>query len=177
MAEIAEVFPSKIICGILYYHKVNLEEVLSELESHWGKVDVLSKVYCFSDGSSYYEKEMGSPIQRVFCSFEKLVDPSGLAELKLTTQIMEQGWSSKFKEVTRPVNLDPGHITRGRMLLATTKDFAHRIYLHSGIYAEVTLLFKKNKVEPLAWTYPDLASGYWDEDLLKMRHIYQKGIS
>ena len=55
----------------------------------------------------------------------------------------------------RPLNLDPGYITPAKLVLASTKDHAHRIYLRDGIYAEVTLSFRGRKWQPLEWTYPD----------------------
>jgi hypothetical protein len=118
---------------------------------------------------------MGRQVYRKFVSFKNLVRPDDLAQHKLLTQALEEQWKQDYFP-KRPLNLDPGHITRGRMLLATTKDYAHRVYLHSGIYAEVTLLLKKNKIETLPWTYPDIAQGRWDKFFLKIKDCYQKNL-
>ena len=174
MAEIEAVVPVKLICGILFHGAIDLNEVMTELEEKWGKVEAISDRYPFSLGSNYYENEMGLPLYRVFCSFEKLVFPEILASQKLLTQSIEDKWSQLYKHVPRPLNLDPGYIARGRMVLATTKDFSHRIYLHSGIYAEVTLMFKKHSIKKLEWTYPDIASGFWDEFLLVQHKKYHR---
>lgn len=176
LAEIAEVYPSKLICGILYHESIDLPSVSQRLESLWGEIDFESSLYEFSSGSSYYEKEMGSPVYRKFVSFKKLVRPDNLAEHKLQTQKLEEEWGCE-RFPNRPLNLDPGHITRGRMILATTKDFSHRIYLHSGIYAEVTLLLKKNKVESLPWTYPDIAQGHYDDFMITAKDSYQTNLT
>lgn len=175
MAEIAEVYPSKLICGILYHTSVDLEAVYSELTRVWGQIDFESQDSEFSRGSNYYEHEMGYPLYRRFIAFENQVRPDALAEHKLLTQSIEKKWAED-SPLKRPLNLDPGHVTRGRLLLATTKDYAHRVYLHSGIYAEVTLMFKKNRIEKLPWTYPDIADGRWDEFFLKVKDSYHKDL-
>jgi len=174
MAEIEAIVPTKLICGILFHGAIDLKEVMIELEEKWGTVETISDRYLFSLGSNYYENEMGQPLYRVFCSFKKLISPETLASQKLLTQSIEAKWSQLYEHVPRPLNLDPGYIARGRMVLATTKDFSHRIYLHSGIYAEVTLMFRKHGVKKLEWTYPDIASGFWDEFLLSQHKKYHR---
>jgi len=57
--------------------------------------------------------------------------------------------------VTRPLNLDPGYLTEAKLVLASTKDHAHRIYLGRGIYAEVTLHYQNGRWQSHDWTYPD----------------------
>jgi hypothetical protein len=55
----------------------------------------------------------------------------------------------------RLLNLDPGYLTEAKLVLASTKDHAHRIYLSQGIYAEVTLSYRRGHWRHHDWTYPD----------------------
>jgi hypothetical protein len=102
-------------------------------------------------------------------AFEKLVLPEGLAGIKHRTNLLE---SELAVEGQRRVNLDPGIVNDSRLILATTKDFAHRIYLGSGIYAEVTLIFKDGAFRSQEWTYPDYQSQEALEFILKARERY-----
>jgi hypothetical protein len=74
----------------------------------------------------------------------------------------------------RTINLDPGYICASRLVLATTKDFSHRIYLRDGIYAEASLMFQKNGISVFPWTYPDYQSEQYRPMLLAMRERYME---
>jgi hypothetical protein len=104
------------------------------------------------DFTSYYAHEMGADILRSYCSFAQPVSPDSLAAIKLATNALEAEF---MQEQCRMVNLDPGLLTMHSLILASCKDFSHRIYLRDGIFAEVTLLFSKGCFTPLPWTYPD----------------------
>jgi hypothetical protein len=99
---------------------------------------------------------MGPGLRKQFLVFSRLVDPDSLAEAKLGSNALEEEFAALgiFPE-PRPLNLDPGHLSLGKFLLATTKDQAHRIYLGQGIFAEVTLRFQDGFFEPWPWTYAD----------------------
>jgi hypothetical protein len=106
--------------------------------------------------TDYYGPEMGSNLLRKFLAFERLVDPADLAGIKLWTNALEDRFAAEPGcAVKRPVNLDPGYVAPSKLVLATTKDHAHRICLGQGIHAEVTLTFLKGAFEPMPWTYPD----------------------
>jgi hypothetical protein len=120
---------------------------------------------------------MGTCHHRYWLSFSGLMDPGRLPEIKRKAIELEQAWSKNSPTlVERPINLDPGLLMRGRLVLATTKDFSHRLYLGQGIYGEVTAQFKKNKVISQAWTYPDIAAGHYDDFLIQARQSYQKSL-
>lgn len=175
MAEAEKVVPCKFFCSILTGNHELREASLSELESQFGDIEDRSPDFDFS-GTDYYRAEMGEGLKRTFVSFRELHDPSDLSGFKCNTQELEKNMASRSKECLRPVNLDPGLIARGRLILATMKDFSHRIYIGGQVYAEVTLLFKKGKVEYLPWTYPDFRSGAYDEFLLKIREKYHQAL-
>ena len=169
---IEPVHPCKLICGILHHPDVNLTQLLAKLEYKWGAVTGRSDSCEFSRGSKYYVQESGEEHHRFFVSFEGLVDPERLAEFKLEAIELEAWCASIWKTVPRPVNLDAGLIMRGRLVLATTKDFAHRIYCQRGIYAEVTLTLHKREVRHLPWTYPDIKEGHYDAFFLETHRSY-----
>jgi hypothetical protein len=104
------------------------------------------------DYSSYYDEELGRPIFRQFLFFKNFIDPGTLADIKLGTNELEENFSSNGK---RKINLDPGYLTLSKIVLASTKDYAHRIYLGKGIYAELTLIFKNGAYAPCINTYRD----------------------
>jgi hypothetical protein len=104
----------------------------------------------------YYEAAMGPGLRKQFLAFNDLVDPERLASIKLHTNALERELAeTRSYAESRPLNLDPGLLTLGKLVLATTKDQAHRVYLRQGIFAEVTLRYQDGAWEPWPWTYAD----------------------
>jgi hypothetical protein len=161
--------PVKLITGILAKDESWLSKALEKLVGVFGKMDVESPVIPF-EFTDYYAPEMGKNLLRQWVGFENLVVPDGLAGIKLMTNLMEQQWLEQGK---RPVNLDPGYLNDSRVVLATTKDFSHRIYLGSGIFAEATLIYKGDAFQALPWTYPDYQSETAMTFLNRARALYQ----
>jgi len=102
--------------------------------------------------SSYYKDELGWPIYRQFIFFRTLIDPGALADIKIKTNEFEYSLAVNGK---RSVNLDPGYLTLFNIVLASTKNYAHRIYLGKGIYGEATLVYINNSYTPHLFTYRD----------------------
>ena len=102
--------------------------------------------------SSYYKDELGWPIYRHFIFFRNLIDPGSLSDIKIKTNELEHMLAIDGK---RSINLDPGYLTLSNIVLASTKNYAHRIYLGKGIYAEVTLIYQNNSYIPHLFTYRD----------------------
>ena len=153
MSHPREPDPVKLISSVFSHEKGIIEKVIGELSDIYGPVDRISPELLF-DRTRYYAKEMGWPLQRRFVSFEKLVPAGTLVEVKLKTNEVEQKY---LRGGNRTVNIDPGCISPERLILATGKNYVHRIYLSKGIYADLTLIFKKGSFSPLKWTYPDYA--------------------
>jgi hypothetical protein len=125
------------------------------------------------DYTDYYFPEMGKPLWRKFISFTKLIPPDDIAEIKSYTNRLEKKFSQKKKNLLcRKINLDPGYINAAKLVLATTKDYSHRIYLKKGIYAEVTLSYFNKKFNPWPWTYPDYQSKEYQGFFAKVRSVY-----
>jgi hypothetical protein len=117
---------------------------------------------------------MGPGIQRQFISFERLVDAGTLAEMKLFTNKVEQTFTIKKSEgEARRVNLDAGYLCMAKLVLASTKDNAHRIYLRDGIYAEITLRFYRKTFQPWEWSYPDYRLPTYIAIFNQIRKIYR----
>jgi hypothetical protein len=123
--------------------------------SEYGKVYSTSEAFNFAE-TDYYTASMGPNLKKQFFAFETPIDPAALAHIKCTTNQWEAEYAALGRHAEpRPLNLDPGYITPAKLVLASTKDHAHRIYLAGGIYAEVTLSFRAGRWQPLEWTYPD----------------------
>ncbi|GIW96516.1 MAG: GTP-binding protein [Pirellulaceae bacterium] len=138
-------------------HPAALDWSRRQAETAWGPVRLQSPFFPFTE-SRYYEPTMGTDLVKVFWAFERLADPAELPRWKLLANQWEEELAVQqvFPEI-RPVNLDPGYITEAKLVLATTKDRDHRIYLSDGIYAECTLYYHAGRWCTRPWTYPDYA--------------------
>ena len=168
MAKAALPPPVKLICGLLSSRREWLQEAAGELAKRFGPVDLASEIMDFTF-TQYYDGPMGGPLLRQFVAFERLAAPDSLAEAKHATNRIEEDFAARAASggagtaaPSRPVNLDPGYVDSPKLVLASMKNFAHRVYLGRGVYAEVTLLRRRGQWCPLEWTFPDYASGrYW----------------
>ena len=160
--------PVKLVTAMLGISQTCLEEAEAALVAAFGDIELRSQDIPFTH-TRYYEREMGAGTVRRIVSFATLVDPGELAAIKLATNAIE---ASLALEGQRRVNLDPGYLTAAKLVLATTKNNAHRIYLGQGIYAEVTLAYHDGAYRPWPWTYPDYAEGTYNEILLRIRQRY-----
>jgi hypothetical protein len=155
--------PAKLVCSLLAGETVWLEAARKAMADLWGQVDWQSPILSFQE-TSYYEREFGPDLKRCFVSFGPLVSQDRLVTVKLESQRVEHEWSVEGR---RRVNIDPGLLTAERLVLATGKNFAHRVYLGEGVFADVTLLYRKGSYTLLPWTYPDYASetviGFWNK--------------
>ena len=147
--------PVKLIIGVLAANAQYLKTAIESLESVFGESELASETWLF-DKTDYYKVEMGPLILRQFISFKRLISQRSLAKIKRRTNKIEKKLTQTVgSEFPRPVNLDPGFIAPSKFVLATTKNYSHRIYIGKKIYAEVTLIFHKGNWEALPYTYPD----------------------
>ena len=159
----------KLITGILACDERALSAAKTRLESALGEIDLVSDIWPF-DQTGYYTAEIGPRIIRQFVSFTQLIDPGELADIKHQTNALERELAKSLNlAFPRPVNLDPGIIEPSKLVLATTKNYSHRIYIGKRMYAEVTLVYDKGAWRPLAYTYPDYRSPQYFEFLAKVR--------
>jgi hypothetical protein len=146
-----EPLPAKLIVGLLFSDPEVRDRALGMLCEHFGPVDFLTEAKPFTY-TAYYDREMGAGILRQVCSFLNLVRPESLPDIKRFTNHLEIDFSRAGE---RRINLDPGLLSAERLVLATGKNFTHRIYLRDGIYADLTLIYQKGTYQKLPWTYPD----------------------
>jgi hypothetical protein len=172
MGQIRSHSPVKLIVGIIAAAPDLLAVVHQRLAGRFGRVDFASDVLPF-DYTTYYETEMGKDLKRQFVSFESLIPAEELASAKCFSNGVECKFA-KGDSAPRQVNLDPGYISAAKLVLASTKDHAHRIYLQDGIYAEITLKFYRKTFQPWEWTYPDYRTSTYIDIFNHIRHIYME---
>ncbi|OGC39125.1 hypothetical protein A2Y85_02035 [candidate division WOR-3 bacterium RBG_13_43_14] len=152
MAEIKPVAEVVPIIGFLFTEDIEPDYVNGELSARCGRSIMHSQKIPFTH-TDYYSKEMAAVIFRQWHAYEKKILPGELAEIKTFTNLVEKKYLNENKG--RMINIDPGYISLSNLVLASTKNYSHRIYLDLGIYAEITLIFKHEHFMPLEWTYPD----------------------
>jgi hypothetical protein len=176
MGAVRQFTPVKLFIGVLVSNRKFIASVEERLAALYGKVDHRSDVIPF-DFTDYYEKEMGDILDRVFFSFERLIEADRLPEIKRQTNELEDELAELLRTpnttIKRPVNLDPGYVEQAKVVLASTKNFYHRIYIGRGIFAEVTMHFKNNTYQFFPWTYPDYQSRDYQEFFLRTRQIFR----
>lgn len=158
----------KLIVGMFTAQETLLDTARSELARTHGPVDHVSAIWPF-DFTTYYAEEFGDDLLRQFITFSELIDPSALPEIKLLTNGLEQTFALQGK---RRINLDPGYIDLSKLVLATTKNHQHRIYLGQGIYGEVTLRFTSQSFRAWEWTYPDYRTDHYIQFFNHVRQTY-----
>ena len=152
MSRLKDPVPARLVISVLIKDQERLQKVSAELETYFGTLEMVSTWMDFNY-TDYYEKEMGAPLFRRMFTFKDLIEQENLHKIKLTTIKIEQKFTNEMGQ--RKVNLDPGYMTPERFVLATGKNFTHRIYLGRKIYADLTLIYQKGAFKPLPWTYPD----------------------
>lgn len=162
----------KLITGLIFKEEAVFSQASKILEKRFGRIDFLSQAISFIH-TSFYEREFGSDLKRRFISFEKLIPPDTLPQIKIITNAIEKKLSQNSQ---RRINIDPGYLTEAKLVLATTKDYKHRIYLSKGICAEVTLFFKGQTFNSWEWTYPDYKTDAYIAVFNQIREIYARQI-
>jgi hypothetical protein len=137
----------------------------------YGPSDSQSLLFPF-DLTDYYESQMGKNLKRKFLSFRELVQPERLSTIKRETNRLEGEIREELQSPRRIVNLDPGYLTPASLIMATAKDFSHRVPLQDGIYAHLEFLFGKDEVRILDWTYPDFRNKGYQEFFCGLRRLY-----
>ena len=156
--------PARLFMSLIVPGEDILRQGLEELGFLFGEVDVMSERFPFHL-TDYYAKEMGFPLFRHFVAFKDLIPIPRLPEIKRTTNRLEEKLATP--EGNRRINIDPGYLSLPHVVLATTKGYTHRPYLRDGIYADLTLIYRKRSFHALEWTYPD----YREEEVI---HLFNR---
>ena len=168
MGQIKTPKPVKLIVSALAPSEGLLQAAREAVVAQWGAIDVESELLPF-EHTAYYAREFGSTLVRRIWAFESLIDPAALTEIKHTSNQNEARWAVDGR---RQINLDPGYVSLAKLVLATTKNHGHRIYLGQGIYAEVTLQYRDKAFRPWPWTYPDYGTPRYCELCAEIRQRY-----
>lgn len=170
MGAVYDFEEEKLIIGVIYHDPEVLEAAMRILTEEFGEVDGMCEEFSFSaDFSTYYDDELGGEGMRRIYSFKQTVDPARQAEIKKRTNEIEASFSRDGK---RLINLDPGFINHGRLMLATTKNAGFRIPLADGIYTELTLFYARGEWHKFPWSYRDYQSPRVQSFLTEVRHKY-----
>ncbi|MBN2211965.1 MAG: DUF4416 family protein [Sedimentisphaerales bacterium] len=171
--------PVKLIVGMLSRDEGLFVPAESKMAALWGAIDITSKVMAFEQ-TRYYEKEMGTGLRRKFVAFVDLIRPEKLACVKHQSNAIEAelaATEAKRLGVARPINLDPGYVEPSKLVLATTKNYSHRIYIGENMYAEATLRYHQGQWQGWPFTYPDYASGAYFDFLTSVRERLMEQLS
>lgn len=168
MGRIKKHQPVRLIIGFIFKDKPIFNKAKAILKRHFGVIDFESQALAFGH-TDYYEKEFGKKLSRRFISFKDLIPPQKLAKIKVATNRVEKKLSNRG---LRLINIDPGYLDLSKLVLASTKDYNHRIYLDQGIYAEVTLFYQKKTFNPREWTYRDYKTREYITIFNQIRQIY-----
>ena len=176
MGQVRPHSPVLLVIGAFSRHDQALDWAAEETQRIWGDICITSPRFTF-DQTEFYERSMGEGLRKTFWAFETLIDPAEIAHIKLRTNDLELAYQQQGAlPEERPLNLDPGYISEAKLVLATTKDRDHRIYLQKGIYCEGTLYYHKGKWQPRPWTYPDYQSSeyhrFFDQCRVYLRKRY-----
>ncbi len=155
MGEITQHKPVLLIAAITSRYLSAFDWTAATAGHSWGSIVKSSPIFDFTE-TEYYVASMGDALKKQFIAFERLIDPAAIAG----TKHQSNSWERDFKSENsypqdRPINIDPGYISEAKLVLVTTKDRDHRIYLTDGIFAEVTLHFRGRAWTHSRWTYPD----------------------
>jgi len=170
MGEIRPPEPVTPIASVFTANENLFETVKETLTERLGSCIYSSPVLPFNY-TEYYTSEMGVGLKRCIFAFSKLINQGELPALKHWSNILEQQWSLAGQ---RMVNIDVGYVSLGKLVLASTKDHSHRIYIADGIYGEVTLRFVRGRFEAWPWTYPDYASLEYRKIFEEIRAIHKQ---
>jgi len=160
----------KLITGFIFKDEVVFNQAQGILKRRFGEVDFQSQTLPFIH-TDYYEKEFGKGLKRVFVSFKKLIPHENLPQIKILTNKIEHKLA---KGPFRLINIDPGYLDSAKLILASTKDFRHRIYLNKGIFADLTLFYQNKTFQFWEWTFLDYRTDEYIAIFNQIREIYAK---
>ncbi len=174
MAKIRPPLPVKLFIGLLSSDRALLDRCASLLQDRYGPLDFRSPEALW-DHTDHYAPELGNGLLRTFLFFQELIDPGDLPEIKHFTNSIEERFTAAAEgPARRSVNIDPGYLTEARVVLASAKDYAHRVYIGRDIYAEATLLFRDGSFRVRDHTYPDFRADTVIRMFNGMREVLRK---
>jgi len=155
MGQIRPARPALLLFAAFSRHEEALTWGRERAEQRFGPIALASEPFAFRE-TDYYEATMGADLLKCFWALEPPIDPAVLPDIKHQANRWEEEYAAEGRHnEPRPLNLDPGYLTEAKLVLASTKDHAHRVYLRDGVYAEVTLHYQHGGWRHREWTFPD----------------------
>jgi hypothetical protein len=175
MGEIKQPESVLLVTAVFSRHEEAFSWARESMQTAYGEIALESETFDFQEYTHYYDPTMGPGLKKRLWAFSRPIDPAALAEIKRFSNEREESFAREhgFAE-RRPLNLDPGYVTLGKLVLASTKDHSHRIYLRDGIFAEVTLRWTKKQWRAFSWTFPDYAAGIYFPFLRQCRELLHR---
>jgi len=174
MGVIAEPQPVLLLIGAFSRHAAALDWGCNRAGQMFGELSLESPRFEFRE-TEYYTPTMGPELLKTFWVFERLIDPAALVDIKRQTNAWEEQYAAVAGHPeARPLNLDPGYVGLGKLVLASTKDHAHRVYLGQGIYAEVTLYYKDGHWQAREWTFADYRRADYQQFFEACREVLKR---
>ncbi len=168
--------PVKWVAGLIVAPGFDPGELAEPLVRIIGPAERRFGPYPFTS-TDYYLPEMGRELERYWLSFAGPGDACDLPRIKRACMQLEDSLRRSAEEGGgRRVNIDPGYLTAAKFVLATHKNFSHRLAVGQGIFAELTLGFSRQGLVCHPWTYPDFRSGAYDEALLTIRTDFMDNV-
>jgi len=172
MGKLRNPEPVKLFTAITFSDTKAKDDALDKLVLSYGPIDTKSVIFDFTF-TNYYREEMGGVLSKQFLSFGPLIDPVKLIDIKIHTNEIEDAYANEGKRI---VNIDPGYINAAKLILATTKDFSHRVYLGKQIYGDIHMMFINGKLTANNWTYPDYKQELAINFFTELKHIYMENL-
>lgn len=173
MGQIVEPFKVKLIAALLWNASVRIEDIYRRIEKEWGPIEAYSTVYDFIH-TGYYRDEFGDRLKKQFVSFENPVDINEMPDIKIRGNELENEFA---RDVQRCVNIDPGYIANAKLVMPTTKNLPHRVYIGKNIYADLQLIYKKPTFQTILWTFADYKEPFNLEFFNKVRDRYMEQLA
>ena len=170
MGATKKTLPVKLVIAFIFKDAGPLKKAKLHLRKQFGEIDFESEILPFTY-TAYYKSEFGKNLVRQFIGFRTLIFPQHLVKIKILSSAIEEKLAHKGR---RKVNIDPGYVSLSKFVLASTKDYTHRLYLGRGIFGEITLIFQGKTFRPWDWTYPDYRSSPYISILNHLRELYRK---
>lgn len=172
MSQPFEHEPVKFFIGVIFNPgRLKEDEIKTIIGEHFGARGICSETISFDQFTIYYADEMGQGLMRFWTEIAGLRSPDELVPLKWECTALENYFAEGGK---RMLNLDPGYIAEAKLILATFKDFSHRVYISQGVFADLQMMFRNGKYEPMPWTFSDYRSLWAQNFFVKLREKYRE---
>lgn len=166
MSILKELPPVKAFAAVFAQDSALIHEAVQALSAYLGaEPDIVSPEFPLKE-TRYYEPEMGAGLVKVYASWPGLMNPEDLVALKLWAMDFE---NTRLIDGQRQVNVDPGYIGSGGLVLSTGKFRGHRLPLGRSVWGELTLHYHQGEFQAFPWSYQDYKSPEVQEYLMKMR--------